>query len=340
MEYFKLNDTFNDFLNEGQNEFYVSNLDLAVSFLKKGRKKINLFKLIGSNVLNLKLKEKVSGIETLDLVTKFLSNLGEDYLEYFKESFNNGYFDFHNSFDEDEQNIKNQCNNKNYSVKFTGTINDSTCVIHEFFHSLNSSNSKVAPVFSEVISIYMENKFLDFLIENGYSRTDVAKSRILRYIDFWNCHNELSIESDFLNLKNHLGYLDENSYSFINEHSKELNFYNMKKEDFLMYLNYLNKLMDNKKFNPDYSFRYFIGTAYSSYLLMQDDSLDKVLALNEYMMQPMEYTDVETAFRILGIKQKDDTCFIKATNEYYQKEALIYKNNNSKQLNQENALHI
>lgn len=337
MDYSRLNDTFNDFLNKNQNNFYVSNLDLAVNFLTKGRKKFSLFKLIGSNELDLNLEEKVSGIETLDLVTKFLAELGGNYLEYFKESFNNGYFDFYNSLDEDEQNIKNQCNNKDYSVKFNGTINDASHVIHEFFHHLNSSNYKLAPVFSEVISIYMENKILDFLIENGHSRTDVAKLRMLRYYDFWSSHNELNFESDFLNLKNHLGYLDEASCSFVNEYSKELNFHNMKNEDFLGYLHYLNKSMDNKEFKPDYLFRYFVGTTYSSYLLMQDDSLNKVLTLNEYMMQPTEYTDVDTAFRILGIKQKDDICFIDATNEYYKKEALIYKNNSSKQ---ESTFHI
>ena len=63
----------------------------------------------------------------------------------------------------DSKRVKNECGLFSYTVKFNGTIKDSSVIVHEFFHFLNIDNYKLAPIFSEFISIFMENKFLDFL---------------------------------------------------------------------------------------------------------------------------------------------------------------------------------
>lgn len=340
MSYSKLNNIFDKYLKSHSDCFFVSNLDFASNFLEKGTEKINLFKIIEAKRVNLNLDEKVSKTESLDLVIKFLSSLNDNYLENFKQAINNGGFIFENS----SKVNGSYCEDGKCIIDLKGAIIDSTVILHEYFHLLNNENSKLAPIFTEAVSIYMENKFLDFLIETGYSRLDVAKIRMIRYFNFYRTNDELSFKVPFLNLKKKLGHLDEDSYIFISRYSKELNFPNMPKENFLYFLEHLDEVIqkedkDGKEFEPDYIFQYYLGTAYSSYLLMQDNSLDKVLALNEYMMQPTEITNIETAFKILGIRNKDDMSFIEATNEYYQKEALIYKNNNSKQLNKENTLH-
>ena len=330
MKYSNLNDGIDGYLKNYEDTFYVSNLDFAINLIRTGGKKLNLRNTTNYNVENQGLEEKVSGVETLDLVTSFLAELGGDYLQCFTMSFNEGRFDFYNDLGNNDKKIKDICSYEGYTVNFNGTISDSCTTIHEFFHSLNINNYKLAQIFSEMISIFMENKFLDFLNTKGYSRTDIAKLRLVRYNDFSSTWSELLLESDFLNLKNKIGYLEEDSYDFIAMHEKELNFPHLSKEYFIEILEFLDNRFKNSEkieqaFNPEYSFRYYIGTIYSSYLLLQEDSLDKVLLLNEYLRKPVEETDIETAFRIIGIKDETDFRFIDATNKYYQKEKLIYQ---------------
>lgn len=338
MNYSKLNEGLDEYLQKYENTFYVSNLDMNINLIRKGNKHFDLFKMIGSDEINLKPQEKISGLETLNLVTEFLSELGGNYLYYFTRTFNEGNFDFHNIDEVDSKRVKNECGLFSYTVKFNGTIKDPSVIVHEFFHYLNIDNYKLAPIFSEFISIFMENKFLDFLDNKCYSREDIAKLRLHRYEDFSSCCNKLNLQSDFLNLKKKIGYLDDDSYDFISMYGEELNFPNLTKKYFTDILVDLDNKMKKKKnveqaFNPAYTFRYYLGTTYSSYLLLQDDSLDKVLLLNDYLMQEEENTNIETAFKILGINKKDDSCFIEATNKYYQNEALIYKNLSDKKIN-------
>ena len=330
MKYSNLNDGIDEYLKKYEDTFYVSNLDFAIDLIRTGGKKFNLRNTTNYNAENQCFEEKVSGVETLDLVTSFLAELDGDYLQCFTKSFNEGRFDFYNDLENNDKKIRGICSYEGYTVNFNGTISDSRTIIHEFFHSLNIKNYKLAPIFSEMISIFMENKFLDFLNTKGYSRNDIAKSRLARYNDFSGAWNRLIIQSNFLNLKNKIGYLDEESYDFISMHEKELNFPHLSKEDFIEVLEFLDDRIKNSEkieqaFNPEYSFRYYIGTIYSSYLLLQEDSLDKVLLLNEYLRKPVEETDIESAFRIIGIKDETDFRFIDATNKYYQKEKLIYQ---------------
>lgn len=330
MKYSNFNDGIDEYLKKYEDTFYVSNLDFAIDLIRTGGKKFNLRNTTNYNAEDQGFEEKISGVETLDLVTSFLAELDGDYLQCFTKSFNEGRFDFYNDLENNDKKIKDMCNYEGYTVNFNGTVCDSYAIIHEFFHSLNIRNYKLVPIFSEMISIFMENKFLDFLNTKGYSRNDIAKLRLARYNDFSVIWNSLTIQSNFLNLKNKIGYLDEESYDFISMHEKELNFPHLSKEDFIEVLEFLDDRIKNSEkieqaFNPEYSFRYYIGTIYSSYLLLQEDSLNKVLLLNEYLRKPVEETDIETAFRIIGIKDETDFRFIDATNKYYQKEKLIYQ---------------
>ena len=133
MNYSKLNEGLDEYLQKYENTFYVSNLDMNINLIREGNKRFDLFKMIGSDEINLKPQEKISGLETLNLVTEFLSELGGNYLYYFTRTFNEGNFDFHNMDEIDSKRVKNECGLFSYTVKFNGTIKDSSVIVHEFF---------------------------------------------------------------------------------------------------------------------------------------------------------------------------------------------------------------
>lgn len=76
MNYSKLNEGLDEYLQKYENTFYVSNLDMNINLIREGNKRFDLFKMLGSDEINLKPQEKISGLETLNLVTEFLSELG------------------------------------------------------------------------------------------------------------------------------------------------------------------------------------------------------------------------------------------------------------------------
>ena len=58
MNYSKLNEGLDEYLQKYENTFYVSNLDMNINLIREGNKRFDLFKMIGSDEINLKPQEK------------------------------------------------------------------------------------------------------------------------------------------------------------------------------------------------------------------------------------------------------------------------------------------
>ncbi len=335
MDYFRFNQELDEYLNRHKYSFYLYTLKSNIEFLKEAKKRINPFKIIGSNSILLKYDQFISGMKTIDLVTSFLDSLGGEYCSYFDKSFRNGTFGFCNSSEQANQKWGNYSyingDNKLYDVLLNNNIADGKNIIHEFFHYLNLDAYRSSAVFSELISIYMENKYLDFLSQNGYSKKDIATSKLFRYLDYNVVCTNLYQESLILMLKEKIGYIDEDSYQFITDYKEQLSFPEMSKKEYISLLKNIAsniRLTNNDnsvKFKPDISYRYFFGTVYSSCLLNNPDSLEDVLLLNKCLMYNKE-TEIFKGFELLGI---DDLLFddaIKMTNDYYKPSIITYKN--------------
>lgn len=83
-------------------------------------------------------------------------------------------------------------------------------------------------------------------------------------------------------------------------------------------------LEKNIRFRPDFTYRYFIGTAYSSYLLKEEDSLKDVLLLNDSLIYDKKLP-IFKCVELLGIDEVNFDEVIKATNEYYRPSIITYK---------------
>lgn len=190
VEYKELNERLEKYCKENEKTYYIMNLHSILLILFEAKNiLINPCERLETNIIRLAYDEKVDGLTSISLVREFLSTLGSNYTDLFDESFRNGSFGY-----EDVINDKSDMplykagllkNNKYYNVGFKGNILDGYSLVHEFFHYLNISKSNFADLFSELISIYMENKYLDFLETKGHSKTDILKTRLQRYISFF-----------------------------------------------------------------------------------------------------------------------------------------------------------
>ena len=324
MDYLNFNHKLNDYLKDKEYSFYLYSLKYNIEFLEEAKKRINPFKLVNRKVITLKYEQDVYETETIDLVFEFLNCIDKKYSQSFNQSIIDGSFAFLDS-NENLENLSDHSyikqNKKLYDVLLNNNITDGERIVHEFFHYLNNKKYLSLPYFSELISIYMENEYLDFIKTKGYSKTDIATTRLYRYLDYNYVCNKLYYDSIFLNLKKELGYIDESTYQFINEYKESLNFPDISQNKYIAKLRNIAKNIN--KFNPDVSYRYFFGTAYSSYLLNNKDGLDRVLSLNDCLMK--KNLSIIDSFEMLGLNYVSFGDAIIATNDYYKPSILTYK---------------
>lgn len=334
IEYKELSERLEKYCKEYEKTFYIMNLYPILLILFDAKKNlINPYKKLKTNIIKLTYDEKVDGLTSISLVREFLNTLGRNYKDLFDESFRNGSFGYEDVINDKSDMPLYQAgfikNNKYYNVGFEGNILDGKCIVHEFFHYLNISNSNLSDLFSEFISIYMENKYLDFLETKGYSKTDILKAELKRYLDFFDGQQDLFYETLILNVEEKLGAIKEQDYDFLNSYKdyflKDINI-----DIYYKNINVaLNKLrnIDNKniniknKFSPNYAFRYFFGVLLSSYLFTSDDGLvtSRVLHLNNKLSNN-EILSFFDGFKLLDINIEDNATIdnlIAAVNIYY-----------------------
>lgn len=336
LEYKELNERLEKYCKENEKTFYIMNLHSILLILFEAKNiLINPCERLETNIIRLAYDEKVDGLTSISLVREFLNTLGSNYTDLFDESFRNGSFGY-----EDVINDKSDMplykagllkNNKYYNVGFKGNILDGYSLVHEFFHYLNISKSNFADLFSELISIYMENKYLDFLETKGHSKTDILKTRLQRYISFFYGQQDLLHETLILNIKEKLGAIKEQDYDFLISY-KDVFSKDIKVDVYYKNLNVaLNRLrnIDNEnvnsknKFSPSFTFRYFFGVLLSSFLLQKNDVVitSCILDLNNKLALACD-DDVSfnEGFNVLGINIEDNTIIkksIESVNVYY-----------------------
>ena len=111
---------------------------------------------------------------TLNLAREFLYFVDQKYLEIFEKSLVDGTFDLHLPEDDlIERPLEPETSpkpNASICVPIKHTIEDGAVIIHEFFHYLNDDDDIVGSreIYTEMISIYFELRYYQFLIEKGY----------------------------------------------------------------------------------------------------------------------------------------------------------------------------
>lgn len=331
----QLNGDLEDYLQKNNREFYIINLGRNIELLSEIKNLIDPYQDKEKN--KIRFTEKIDGVTSIQLVREYLATLGTSYVEKFDEAFQKGIFGFDNSKDRFYSYSLNRAGVRKghnyFNVDFKGTLLDSNVLIHEFFHYLNESTYRSRELLTEFISIYMENEYLEFLEQKGYSKNEISKMRVERYLDFYDLTQDLYYETTALNLENKLGPINKKDIHFIKMYQDKLIPSTFEDKDYYKMIEVVASEFYGSsrcKFDPVVSYEYFFGTLLSSYLLTRKDkdTTKKILELNEKLANGISYSG---AFKILDIDINSikDSEYIESVNQYYG--ASISTLNDSKQ---------
>lgn len=159
--------------------------------------------------------------DSINLVREFLISIDKKYLEIFDKSLNDGTFEFF--YEEDDlverpnYPVATPVPNASIYIPVTNTIQDGAIIIHEFFHYLNDSEEFVAirDIFTEMISIYFELRYYDFLVSNGYNRAGLYQEMYERIDNTFDSANTLCYSSSALDIYDNTGNIDRKNIKFI-----------------------------------------------------------------------------------------------------------------------------
>ena len=165
------------------------------------------------------------GIEkTLELVREFLENIDKNYLDIFNKALYDGSFDLFLPEDDlierPNYGITFSKPKANINVPIYNTVKDGAVIVHEFFHFLNDDGhyNVVTELFTEMISIYFELRYVMFLIDKGYADVNLSKILYDRIDDSYGAANSLFGSSAVLDIYNKTGKVNYGNFKFINKY--------------------------------------------------------------------------------------------------------------------------
>lgn len=327
----ELNERIDTYLKENNNLFYLNNLTPILHLLEQSKSLINPYEELGTNCIAINYHDKIDGLTSFELVREYLYLLNPKYQDIFTKCLNNGTFGFADTINDEVDYLTTNCSGRKdkhlfFNVGFEGNILDGKILVHEFFHYLNTANYASRELFTEFISIYNENKFLDYLKTKGYSDGDITKAKLERYLGFYRIINPLYYETLILNIGSLIGDFD---YNFLMKYKDVLSFPSLTFEKWEEVLDtFLDKLKkcdepnhhNQEKVTPDISYRYFLGTVLSCYLLTHEDenTHKRVLELNDKLASGLSLAD---SFNILELDLNNISShdLVASVNNYYDK---------------------
>ena len=238
--------------------------------------------------------------ETLNLVREFLANVDKKYLEVFDRSLSDGTFDLFLPEDDlverPNEPVTTPKPQANINVPITYTIEDGAIIIHEFFHFLNDTDDLVGvrEIFTEMISIYYEFRYYQFLLEKGYN-SKIFYKEIYKRIDSTFCSAEkLCFTASVLDIYHNTGDINEQNIEFLDSYR---NLYKSNMDSIIDYYQGENFEEEICRFRQNVS--YVIGTLLTFFALKNPEIYDiKMKYINEKINELL----IEDVLNILDTK--------------------------------------
>lgn len=166
--------------------------------------------------------------DTVNLVREFLNKIDKNYVLKFDKAISDGTFDiFHidNLYEDDDRIDEPKCldERKDISVNIpiNYSISDGAIIVHEFFHYTNSDkDTTIRCVFTELISIYMELRYYQFLVEKGYNIVNYYQELYERISNIYVAANNIAYTGSILDIYHNTGSIDKDSIMFMNQYRK------------------------------------------------------------------------------------------------------------------------
>lgn len=214
--------------------------------------------------------EKVDICDTITLVREFLGNIDDKYLEKFDKALNDGTFElFLPDDDWVERPLEPITIDKPEAIIYVPinyNITDGTIIIHEFFHYLNDQEKQITirDIFTEMISIYYELRFSQFLDNKGISTNGFNKNVCDRLYNTMLSAENVFFTGAVFDIYHNTGKISKKNINFIDKY----------RHLYLPIKNYIVNFYSGEDFIEDMlSFRnnvsYVIGTLLSFYSLKE-----------------------------------------------------------------------
>lgn len=232
----------------------------------------------------------------LDIVLDFFNNYDYNMYNSLLNMIDNKKIKFLSKeiYNDEENSYSNS--SKDVTIVVSNTLKDAFSLIHEFSHLYYLSNNKVInDELLEVIPIYMEFKFNDYLKKSNIIKED-------NYNFVYNRIVNVGIDSLYLDyiylIKNNSKIMlirNINKKLYLNKVNELLNSLGKeKKELILKYQNKFEEQIDNNgfyHFDLDYRFRYVLALYYVPYLV-KSDNRDLLNVINSFIISKDKFNGI------------------------------------------------
>lgn len=301
-------------------------LDLFYPFTKMANDYLNeIYLLLFNNNFEFKY-EPMEIDDTIALVREFLLTIDERYVKIFDKSLIDGTFEL---FLPEDNLIKRPEGPTTMDkpeaiiyIPIHHNVTDGSIIIHEFFHYLNDKEQLIGirDLFTEMISIYFELRFSQFLDDKGITTNKFNKETCERIYSTAYSADNLFYTGSIFDVYHNMGKINRKNIKIINKYRKiysedaMLNFYSS--ESFLM---------DMFDFYGDAS--YLLGTMISFYILNNPTVSDIKM---KYINDNVNQMSIKDVLKILQTNFDEYPNWIKACKENLKKAmSEIYEKNYS-----------
>lgn len=149
------------------------------------------------NKLNLSSKIELDGVASLEIVKEFIKQIDPKLNTLFNKLLREGIFNFVDEKDDNIYDEKSSYSGFNIiNVGLEHNYEDPSTIIHEFFHQINYPPDKYPKearyMLGEMISIYFEDKILDYMEKCGYDKEELSKIKTYRMHDTYSVAKKLT----------------------------------------------------------------------------------------------------------------------------------------------------
>lgn len=236
--------------------------------------------------------------DTIKLVRDFLDGIDKKYLSIFDEALNNGVFELFlledDLIERPDEPITYPKPEAVIYVPIQHNITDGSIIVHEFFHYLNDSDDVGVNryIFTEMISIYFELRYCQYLIAKGISKDAFSKEVCNRLSNVLIASDVLCFTSSVLDIYYNVGEINKKNIDFLNKFRK---IYKINKKNLINFYLDSNFSDDMLEFESDIS--YVVGSLLAFNALNEIEVSDtKMKYINENINQ-MSMKDVFETFQ-------------------------------------------
>lgn len=241
--------------------------------------------------------EKIDIRDSIKLVRDFLGSIDKKYLDIFDKSLNDGTFEL---FLPEDDFIERPDIPITYPkpeaiiyIPVQNDITDGSVIVHEFFHYLNDSDNLGVNrhIFTEMISIYFELRFCQYLVTKGISKDAFNKETCKRLENVLIASDVLCFTSSVLDIYYNAGEINKKNINFLNKFRE---IYEENKKGLINFYHDSDFYEEMSEFESDIS--YVIGSLIAFNALNEPDVSDiKMKYINDNINQ-MNMIDVFKTF--------------------------------------------